>query len=237
VPATLPPSQFRMVLKTFSAAFPHVQLWYFLPARKRGPFNSILVGSNEPVSLNFQDIERRFEDGPEAYASLAPYGITSAEALLPHFVAGDEVLREAIRSEPENSLDHPRYEFFYPWDYARNRQQQVIANHEFLTGLKRKAHNGFISGVAVDTETGIRLRQTLAAEFRYLEAFGKFLSGIPLSEQYRIFDDALAVAPWNDSLRARIYAQYAYAASAGTGAAERARLMRKADALYETGAR
>ena len=105
------------------------------------------------------------------------------------------------------------------------------------THIKREAHAGFMNTVQVDPEQAIRLRQTLAAEFRYLEAFGKFLSGIPLSEQYRIFDDALAVAPWNDSLRARIYAQYAYAASAGTGAAERARLMRKADALYETGSR
>ena len=237
VPATLPPSQFRMVLKTFAGSFPHVQLWYFLPAHKRGPFNSILVGSNEPVPLRIDDIQRRFGKDPEAYASLAPYGITSAEALLPHFVAGDEVLREAIRSEPVNSLDHPRYEFFYPWDYARNRQQQVIANHEFLIALKRKAHAGFMDEVAIDPEEAIKLRQTLAAEFRYLDAFGRFLAGIPLSEQYRIFDDALAVAPWNDSLRARIYAQYAYAASAGTGAAERVRLMRKADTLYDSGAR
>ena len=149
-------------------------------------------------------------------------------------MAGDEVLRDAIRSEPENSLDHPRYEFFYPWDYAHQRQQQVITNHEFITGLKRKAHSGFMAKLQAAPGQQTRLQQTLAAEFRYLEAFGKFLSGIPLSEQYRIFDDALAVAPWNDSLRARLYAQYAYVASMARGPAEKARLMKKAADLYET---
>jgi spermidine synthase len=43
VPTTLPPRQYRMILKTFANVFPHVQLWHFLPARKRGPFNTILV--------------------------------------------------------------------------------------------------------------------------------------------------------------------------------------------------
>lgn len=68
-------------------------------------------------------------------------------------------------------------------------------------------------------------------EFRYLAGFQKFLEGTPLEEQFRIFDDALAVAPWNDSLRARIYLQYRYFASTRWDPAERARLMRKANDL------
>ncbi|NCF62988.1 MAG: hypothetical protein GWP58_09065 [Gammaproteobacteria bacterium] len=79
----------------------------------------------------------------------------------------------------------------------------------------------------------MRLRQTFAAEFRYLDGFQKFLSGISLSENFRLFDDALSVAPWNDSLRARIYAQYAYIASTRKNPVERARMMKRADALYE----
>jgi hypothetical protein len=79
-----------------------------------------------------------------------------------------------------------------------------------------------------------RIKQTFAAEFRYLEGFRKFLAGIPLTEQYRIFDDALAVAPWNDSLRARIFSQYLHIASTRTNPSERARLMQRANSLYET---
>ena len=63
--------------------------------------------------------------------------------------------------------------------------------------------------------------------------FQKFLSGIPIAEQYRLFDNALALAPWNDSLRARIFAQYSYIASTRRNPSERARLMQRASALYE----
>lgn len=70
------------------------------------------------------------------------------------------------------------------------------------------------------------------AEFRYLDGFRTFLEGMPLEEQYRVFDDALTVAPWNDSLRARIYLQYLYNASTRRIPAERARLIERAKALY-----
>ncbi len=233
VPTTLPPRQYRMVLKTFADSFPHVQLWYFLPARKRGPFNTLLIGSNERIPLDYERIQRQFDENPDAYESLVPYGLTSAEAVLPHFVAGDDVIRDAVRSASINSLDHPRYEFFYPWDYTFERDQQIIRNHDFLLVLKREAYPEFLANLEPGLQDSARLKQTLAAEFRYLMGFHRFLNGMPLAEQYRVFDDALAVAPWNDSLRARIYAQYSYIASTPRDPQQRARMQKKADALYE----
>ena len=76
------------------------------------------------------------------------------------------------------------------------------------------------------------LRQTFAAEFRFLEAYQQFLTGIPLAETYRLFDAALAMAPWNDSLRARIFAQYSYFALSERDPSRRAGMMRRAEALY-----
>jgi spermidine synthase len=234
VPTTLPPSQYRMVLKTFSEAFPHVQLWYFLPAQKRGPFNTLLVGSRRPIPLDYARIQRRFDDHTEALSSLEPYGITSALALLPHFVAADEVIRDAVRESSLNTLDHPRYEFFYPWDYAIGRQEQVISNHRMLSAMRREAFPVFLAEVKPTAPDPLRLRQALAAEVRYLDGFERFLGGLPVDEQYRVFDDALSVAPWNDSLRARIYAQYAYIAASRSRPAERERAWRKARSLYES---
>ena len=51
VPAELPVKRFKMVLKTFSHSFPHMQLWYFLPAHQFGLRNAILIGSNEQSPL------------------------------------------------------------------------------------------------------------------------------------------------------------------------------------------
>jgi spermidine synthase len=232
VPTTLPPRQYRMVLKTFVESFPYVQLWYFLPAHKRGPFNTILVGSRQPIPMKLDSVRERFRLNAEAMQALKPYGLTSAEAVLPHYVAGREALLERLRDTPVNSLEFPRYEFFYPWEYAYQRQTQFIENHAFIIELKQAEFVNFMAGLDANSRDKARMLRTLGAEYRYLTGFQKFLEGISLEEQYRIFDDALAVAPWNDSLRARIYLQYRYSALTRTNPGERSRLMKKAEDLY-----
>ncbi|MEE4218826.1 MAG: fused MFS/spermidine synthase [Xanthomonadales bacterium] len=232
VPTTLPPRLYRMVLKTFAESFPYVQLWYFLPAHKRGPFNTILIGSRQEIPLRLESMRKRFNARQDAMESLVPYGLTSAEAVLPHYVAGRDALLDRLQEAPVNSLEFPRYEFFHPWDYAIRRQTQFIANHEFIIELKRADFAAFMASLEANARDASRMRQTLGAEFRYLSGFEKFLKGIPLAEQYRIFDDALAVAPWNDSLRARIHLQYVYNASTRRLPRERSRLMQKAADLY-----
>jgi len=233
VPSTLPPQQYSVVLKTFSRSFPHVQLWQFLPASKRGPFNSILIGSAKPIAINAGAIERRFAQHREALERLVPYGLTSAKALIPHFVADERVIRVAVATAELNSHDHPRYEFYAPWDYATGKMEKAIATQAFILTLKHRAHEHFFASVAADVPDPDKLRQTFAAEFLYLEAFQRFLGGMSSAEVFRTFDKVLAMAPWNDSLRARIYAQYFHIASTQTDPAARERLMRLAAALYD----
>jgi hypothetical protein len=233
VPATLPPRQFRMIVRSFTDSFAHTQLWYFLPARRLGPFNAVLVGSRERLDLSYPAIARQFDERREAVASLVPYGLTSAGALLPHFVADERTLVPAVADAPVNSLDFPRYEFYHPWDYAQDRMQKTLENHRFIIDLKRQAYPLFFAEASADAPDPQRLQQTLAAEFRYLEGFSQFLGGLGRDQHYRLFDQVLAMAPWNDSLRARIYAQYSYLASVPARPAERALLQRRARALYE----
>jgi spermidine synthase len=232
VPTTLPPRQYRMVLKTFASVFPHVQLWHFLPAWRRGPFNTILIGSRQPVEIDPQRIEARFAAQPAAFDSLRRYGITSADALLLHFIAADDVVRRAVEDAEINSLDHPRYEFYRPWDYAADRAQMIIENYDLLMALRREAFPAYLAALSSRAADSAKLRRGFAAEFQYLAAFRRFLGGMPLDENYRLFDLALEAAPWNDSLRARIYAQYSYLAATRSDPAERALLMRRAQELY-----
>ncbi len=232
VPTTLPPRQYRMVLRTFAETFPHVQLWYFLPASKRGPFNTLLIGSRQPLSLRLEPMRQRWSQQAQALQGLHAYGLTSVDAVLPHYVGGRDALLERLQDAQVNSLDFPRYEFFYPWEYARQRQTQIVANHSFIIDLKRAEYSRFLAELDVDGQDRADMVRSLAAELRYLNGFKKFLEGMPLDEQYRIFDDALAVAPWNDSLRARIYLQYRYNALSSRLPGERARLMQRAEDLY-----
>jgi spermidine synthase len=232
VPTTLPPRQYQMILKTFAGVFPHVQLWYFLPARKLGPFNTILIGSHRPVPIEPARIDARFDRRRNALGSLERYGITSADALLPHFIAADDILRAAVADAEINSLDHPRYEFYRPWEYVRDREQKVIENHDLLLELKHLALPAYLAQMGQHTQNISRLRQSLEAEFSYLVGFRRFLTGMSLTETYRVFDEALGTAPWNDSLRARIYAQYVYLASTRRDPNQRSAMMMRAEALY-----
>ena len=222
-----------MILRTFAESFPYVQLWYFLPAYKKGPFNSILVGSNERIALDYDHINRKLNGNPAAFSSLVPYGLTSAEAVLPHFVADERTIRPAVKAALINSLDHPHYEFYYPWDYVINRGQQIVTNHNFIRELKLKAHPEFLTSLEPSIQGGTRFNRTLEVEDRYLLGFQKFLSGMSLAESYRIFDEILALAPWNDSLRARIFSQYMHFALNSKNPAERAWLLKRANALYD----
>lgn len=232
LPTTLPPRQYRMVLKTFAEVFPHVQLWHFLPAGKRGPFNTVLIGSHRPVTLDPRQIDARFDLDREAFAGLKRYGITSANALLPQFIAGDAVLREAVEDADINSLDHPRYEFYRPWDYARARAEKLLDNYDLLLDMKRAGLPAQMAELTSQATDLAQWRKSFAAEFRYLMGFRKFLTGMSLDENYRVFDQVLTMAPWSDSLRARIYAQYSFLASARRDPAERAALQQRAQALY-----
>lgn len=233
VPATLPTRQYRMVLKTFTESFPHVQLWFFFPAYKRGPFNTILVGSNERITLDYNHIRRELGENRKVFSSLVRYGLTSADAVLSQYVADERILRPAVADALINSLDHPHYEFFYPWDYTIGKQEQFVDNLNFIMSLKRQGRAAFIADLKIDIADLTRFEQTLAAEDSYLSGFMRFQTGISLADQYRLFDAILAQAPWNDSLRARIFAQYTHVAMTRRDPIERARLIRKANDMYE----
>jgi len=142
-----------------------------------------------------------------------PYGLTSAEALLPHFVAGETSIREAVGTSPLNSLEHPRYDFFYPWDYSIDRDRKIIENHNFIHELKRAAYPGFFASLDLGSADTRRLTRTLKAEDLYLVGFQQFLSGISPTQMYRIFDEVLSqqfdvhpnqISQWNTQLLERI---------------------------------
>jgi spermidine synthase len=233
VPAELQSKRFKMVLKTFSHSFPHMQLWYFLPAHQFGLRNVILIGSNEPISIDPDFISRQLAENPGAFKSLLPYGLTSAEAVLPHFVADEKYIRDAVEGAPLNSLVYPRFEFFIPGRDDPDKGEIPITTHELIIQLKSLSSEEYLADLTKDGRDNARIKASIASENYYLLAYQKYLEGISLQEMYQLFDQSLAMAPWNDSLRAQIYAQYSNAALKGRTAAERVNMMIRANSLYE----
>ena len=109
----------------------------------------------------------------------------------------------------------------------------MIRNQEFLLGMKNHAFESFFVELEAGGPSSASLRQVFMAEFRYLEAFQRFLAGMPPEEAFRTFDDILAMAPDNDSLRARIYLQYRHVALNQRDLVQRRLLLERAEALYD----
>jgi spermidine synthase len=234
VPTSLPPSQYAMVLKTFADSFPHMLMGFFMPALKASGYNTILIGSNEKITLDSNRIERVMRSEREALAELARYGLTTPEAVLAQFVTDGEFIRRALRDVPENTLVHPRYEFFSPWDYAVPHRLRIAANIEFTAGLKRAAANDFLAAIKLRNKgEAEKLKRALAAEQAYLNGYRISLAPVSAMEIFRQYDDALALAPWNESLRARIFLHYSDIAASQANPRIKAYLLDRARAARD----
>ncbi len=152
---------------------------------------------------------------------------------MPHFVADERTIRDAVADALINSLDHPYYEFYHPWDYAQDRVDKVIANQAFILGMKRAAYPAFFASIspgAADPEAApadLRRRVPLSGGIPAVPP------GHPPDGDLPPVRRGLAEAPWNDSLRARIFAQYDYFARTQPNPVSRANMRRRADALYD----
>ncbi len=239
VPTNLPPSQYAMVLKTFTDSFPHVLMAYFMPALKESGYNTILIGSDEQISLDSDRFDRAMRSEGQPLAGLARYGLTTPEAVLAQFVADGQLIRQAVRDAHENTLAHPRYEFYSPWDYAVPLKQRVAANITFIASLRRAAAPTFLATIKVrDQEEARRLNQALWAEQAYLTGYRLSLGPGPVSglEIDREYDRALARAPWNENLRARIFLHYSEIAASQANIGVKAALMERALSIYDKSA-
>jgi spermidine synthase len=233
VPATLPPSQYAMVLKTFAESFPHMLLGFFMPALKESGYNTILIGSDKRIVLDAARMRRAMQARRDAFAGLARYGLTSPEAVLAQFVAEDGFIRNAVRSAPENTLVHPRYEFFSPRDYAVPLKARVAANIEFIRDLRRTAGPALLASIrTLDAEQAERLSRAHAAEQAFLAGYRLSLSPVSVTEIFRQYDAAVALAPWNQNLRARIFLHYSDIAASQDRTAIKAFMMKHAVAVY-----
>ena len=205
IPNQIPQSQYRMVLRTFAEAFAEVSLWYFPGVGKDAAMSTFVVGSLAPLEIDPDWMNRMLELESEAFAAWRPYGLTTAESLLAHYVADGEAIRAATRGVRTNTLETPYYEFYSPREYAVPVNSRILASHDFLVDLRLER------GLAdLSTHLSGPISERLTAAF---QAEGHFLTGLRLQIQDRPytdfggeFDVALGLAPWNYNLRCQIVA-------------------------------
>jgi spermidine synthase/Flp pilus assembly protein TadD len=207
VPGDLPHESFLMVLRTFAGAFPHVSAWYFPPIDKMGLTNVFLVGSLKQIEIDRAWMQTVIEDHGNAPGGLQKYGLTTADAILAHYVSADAVLRRAIPDGPINSLEYPRYEFYSPRDFAAPVSQRVVRNLDFLVSQRQSAEAEFLAAASTGRNLD-HLGKARAAEGIYLAGQRRKLMGSSIAEVGQFYDQAVELAPWNWNLRLQVVRLY-----------------------------
>ena len=95
----------RMTTRTFMEVFPHSSLW-LTPLRQ----HAILVGTLEPLKIDFQRLQRRMKEVGFA-DEFQDLHVTDAVDLLSWFVMADDALADYVGETRINSDNHPYLEF------------------------------------------------------------------------------------------------------------------------------
>jgi spermidine synthase len=104
----LPEEQFKTIIRTFKASFPHTTMWF-----KYTPDFVILIGTPNELRIDFQDFNRRMEK-PAVKADLELVNMSDPFALLDSFWMDERTIDAYVLSGSINTDNRPLLEFFGP---------------------------------------------------------------------------------------------------------------------------
>ncbi len=201
-----PHKDYLMIIKTFSSVFPYVSLWFYPHG------SSFLVGSKRKVEVDFERLKNLIKDPTQPFGGLRKYGLTTAEAILSHYVASEDVLKKNTMGIKENSFEYPFIEFYSLKEYAVPDYKRTVENIDFLMSLRTPPVDlSWIKNISVEDQA--RLRETVSAEKKYIEGLRlEYLSSsersVKLSEIDTTYNTALEIAPWNEDVRHHVFSYY-----------------------------
>ncbi len=102
----LPEEHYKMIVRTFKAAFPHTTLWY-----KYTPDFVILIGTPEKLRIDFRDFKKRMEN-EAVRADLELVNMADPLALLDSFMMDEDAIDQYVGDGPLHTDNRPRMEFF-----------------------------------------------------------------------------------------------------------------------------
>jgi spermidine synthase len=102
------PEDLKMVIKTFRSVFPHTLVWNTTAG------DLLLVGSKEPLTLDYDNLQSRYNALPGVREDMARLGLNSPLALLADFVLPEEDTALFAQHALVNTDDLPLLEFSAP---------------------------------------------------------------------------------------------------------------------------
>ncbi|MDP7037644.1 MAG: methyltransferase [Myxococcota bacterium] len=147
-----------LILRTYMSVFKHVSIW----AVHQSDF--ILLGSNNPIQLNFERIEARMRK-PELQKSLETIGITKLNTLLSCQLGGTQTAKALAGTGPTNTDDQLILEYIAPKTfYAAKRVSKIWQYDE-------RRHKIYGNGLILNPYLKQRDKPLSADEFAEMAAF------------------------------------------------------------------
>lgn len=125
IPLITPNSSFELILQTLKHSFQHVSIFYFYPS------DVFMVASEEPFSLNLQQMNRVMQDS-SVRAELTSLGFGKASNIMCSYIGDYENTNKAIQL---NTMDRPLLEFWFYRDWKKGNAYE---------GGYRAANLGFL---------------------------------------------------------------------------------------------
>lgn len=172
LPLTMTLPDFKILLKTFHAVFPHVQVWIALTHRNR---HCLIVGSDRPLQIDTPHFLQRFEK--YAKPDLDQYDLGVPAVFLSQLLMDETALGEGVLDVPLNTDNHPVLEFAS----QNQRSMNVRSMPSFLMIARQPADVGsYLTNVeALGPENAAAFRADLDAASR---AASHALAGMMMRE-------------------------------------------------------
>lgn len=170
------PEDLQMVVKTFRSVFPHTTVWNTIPG------DYILIGSAEPLALDYTHLQSRYGSLPALREDLARRGVHSPLALLADFMLSQEDAARYAQDARLNTDDLPLLEFSAPESLYVDT---VDLNRRVVRAFKQQEFPPMV-GLPEGSLRSPGFRRDLGLAFRAKE--------MP-EEALRQFDEALRLDP------------------------------------------
>jgi len=183
----LSPLDLQSVVKTFSNNFKYVYVWLT-------DYDAELIGSNDPIEINIDALQRRINASPEVLSDLQKVDMGSAAQFLSYAIMGPEASISYGKDAPLNTDNNLYLEFSAP--DSKGKSELIAANIASLASY-REDLTPYINGEKLYTRLGADRDSFLKAAKLYDYAHqSHYLGKDRLTGYARLMDTLEAQYPW-----------------------------------------
>ncbi|MGQ9631666.1 MAG: fused MFS/spermidine synthase [bacterium] len=213
---------YRSIIKTFTAVFPHTTLWVV------GDSHTLILGASESIKIDFPALSNKMKIS-RVGEDLASVGLGDPYSLLGRFVMGSEGMEAFVEGAYINTDDHPRIQFKGPRNSYRRVEETVIDNLSDL-GRARESVRPLLTGLPDDAGENIE---------RQYEVMGKIIDAIlkikraKYREALPVLQEALKLSPGDRTAKHFLKYLYLDLAMVESGLRQHAKAVEDARAALE----